>query len=115
MSFGIRVFLESGRTNELFSQYTQGNYDNRVDLFKQFVCNENLGLLEFSFDIYHDDSYINMRWSGELDNDENLGRQDCRKWIWGYNGMRNRVIKGEGGTGGVLTWKDIKEKEKVTS
>lgn len=92
MSFGIRVFLESNREHEIFSQFTQGNYDNRKDLFKKFVLNENLGLLDFTFDIYHEDSYIKMRWAGEKDDDENLGRQDCRNWIWEYNGLRNRVM-----------------------
>lgn len=103
ISFGIQVFLDENREQELFSQYTIGNYDNRKDLFKKFVLNENLGLLDFSFEIFHRDCYINMRWSGEQNNDENLGRQDCRKWIWEYNGLRNRVMgpnkgKGTGGT-----------------
>lgn len=92
MSFGIQVFLDENREREIFSQFTKGDHDNRKDLFRQFVVNENLGLLTFSWDIYHDQSHINMRWMGEKNDDENKGRQDCRKWIWEYQSMRNRVV-----------------------
>jgi hypothetical protein len=91
MSFGIQVYLDHNRDRVIFSEYTSGNYDQRKDLFRDFVVNENLGLLTFSWDIYHQQSYIKMRWKGEKDEDENKGRQDCRDWIWEYQNMRNRV------------------------
>jgi len=50
-----------------------------------------LGILDFTFDIFHCESYINMRWSGEKADNDNKGRQDCRGWIWDYHEMRNRV------------------------
>lgn len=83
MSFGIQVFLGSNHEQELFSQYTNSHYDNRRDLFKKFVLNENLGLLDFTFEIYHSDTYVD---------NQNIGKQDCRNWIWEYNGLRNRVM-----------------------
>lgn len=82
MSFGIQVFLESDLKHEIFSRFTEGNYDNRKDLFEKFIVNENLGLLDFTFDIYSDARYIET---------ENLGRQDCRNWIWKCDRLRNRV------------------------
>lgn len=92
MSFGIRVFLNDNLEQEIFSRFNSGNYDDRKDLFKQFVINENLGLLEFNFDIYHNDRYIGMNWPGEENVKNNPRTQDCRNWIWEYNSMRNRVV-----------------------
>lgn len=103
MSFGIIVYLGDDRSFPLFSQYTSGeNYDNRKDLFTSFVNAENAGLLTFSFDIFHDDRYIGMRWLGETSTGPNISRGDCRNWIWNLNGMRIRLRRGDGGTGGAV-------------
>lgn len=92
MAFGVQVFLSHDREHEIFSQYTSDSYDNRRDLFQKFIENENLGLLKFTFDIYHQESYINMRWLGEKEEIKNFGRQDCRNWIWEDNKLRSRVM-----------------------
>jgi len=89
MSFGITVYIGNDKNFPIFSGYTGGeDHDSRIDLFRSFVNAENAGLLTFSFDIYHEDGYINMRWMGESGGGKNLSRQDCRNWIWDLNGMR---------------------------
>ncbi len=114
MSFGIYVYLGADR-KFMLCQHRGGNenHDSRIDLFRQFVNAENAGLLTFSFDIYHCDQYLGMRWSGETLGGKNLWRQDCRNWIWELNGMRVERSKKDSPSNGrcrVIT--DLQEAQK---
>lgn len=96
MAFGIQVYLDSNRAFSLFDQYSTPTYDHRKDLFKNFVNAENLDLLDFSFEIFHNDQYMGYSRFGSLSYKENHGAKDCRSWIWDYNGMRKKVLTGNG-------------------
>ncbi len=112
MSFGISVYLDNDKEHIIFSQHTTSVYDHRKDLFSQFVQNENLGILEFEFDIYHCEKYINMNWGFyppgmETSFKQNKGTADCRSWIWDLNSLRTRVLRKEPNTGGRVISRDF--------
>lgn len=78
-AFGIQVFLDSNKKEELFSVYTNYHYDHRQDLFKTFLTKEKAGELDFDFEILTQECYLNQ--AGIFGGPIPKGKQDARIWI----------------------------------